>query len=871
MLRIIASQSAGQAQSYYTTADYYTEGQELVGRWQGRGAERLGLAGLVQPDDWNALCENRHPATGERLTPRTRADRRIGYDFNFHVPKSVSLLQALTEDDRILDAFRESVRETMTEMETEMQCRVRKAGQNEDRVTGNMVWGEFIHLTARPVDGVPDPHLHAHCFVFSETWDETEQTWKAGQFGDLKRDAPYFEGRFHLRLAEKLTALGLPIERTKTGWENAGFDPSLLDKFSRRTRAIEAEAERKGISDPEQKSALGAKTRSRKQKDLTMPELRAEWTSRLTDDERAALTAAGAQLGQPAPIPGRAAVAEAVSRAADHLFERKSVLPERRLLAEAFHQAVGTGGIAEVEGEYQARPWLTRERQGQRLVTLPTILAEESKMLAFARQGRGTCVPLKRGPHRFERDWLNDGQRRAVHHVLHSSDRVILIRGAAGVGKTSMMQEAVAAIEATGRKVFTLAPSAKASRGVLRDKGFSSADTVSRFLIDERWQASMRGEVLWIDEAGMVGTRTMAKVFQLAEQLEARVILSGDRRQHGSVERGAALRLLEEQAGLVPAEIKEIQRQRDQYKLAVRALSEERIADGFQKLNQLGWIREVPFTERYGTLAVDYVATVTGGETALVVSPTHLEAERCTDAIRTRLKHAGLLARESRPVATLHRADLTEGQRRDAVNYSAGDVLIFHQNAQGFTKGERVTVGTEPPPIAQAARFQVFHPGMLAVAIGDVLRITQNGRTADGLGRLHNGDLVHVTGFDQQGNLLTAEQKTIASDFGHLAYGYVTTSYGSQGTDVDKVLIGQSAASFLAASKEQFYVSVSRGKRQAMIYTDCKADLLAAVQQSDERLSATELFHSRSPAERSIEPVVEREATAQRAERVYER
>jgi conjugative relaxase-like TrwC/TraI family protein len=141
MLRIIESPSAAQAKRYYTTADYYTEGQELTGLWRGAGAARLGLDGVIQPADWNALCENQHPTTGERLTPRTRANRRVGYDFNFHVPKSLSVLEAFAEDPRLLEAFREAVRGTMAEMEGEMQARVRKAGRNENRTTGNMVWG----------------------------------------------------------------------------------------------------------------------------------------------------------------------------------------------------------------------------------------------------------------------------------------------------------------------------------------------------------------------------------------------------------------------------------------------------------------------------------------------------------------------------------------------------------------------------------------------------------------------------------------------------------------------------------------------------------------------------------------------------------
>jgi conjugative relaxase-like TrwC/TraI family protein len=68
-----------------------------------------------------------------------------------------------------MDAFRESVRQTMNELEADVGTRVRKRGKDEDRTTGNMVWGEFIHTTARPVDGVPDPYLHAHCFVFNTT------------------------------------------------------------------------------------------------------------------------------------------------------------------------------------------------------------------------------------------------------------------------------------------------------------------------------------------------------------------------------------------------------------------------------------------------------------------------------------------------------------------------------------------------------------------------------------------------------------------------------------------------------------------------------------------------------------------------------
>lgn len=873
MLRVTQSNSAARAKSYYSTADYYTEGQELVGLWRGKGAKRLNLSGRIDRDDWDLLCDNRVPDTGEPLTPRRKSERRIGYDFNFHCPKSVSLLYGLTQDERILKAFRESVDATMEDIEAESKARVRRGGKNEDRVTGNLVWGEFIHFTARPEDGVPDPHLHAHCFVFNGTFDREEDRWKAAQLGDIKRDAPYFEAVFHSRLARRLEELGLDTQRTATGWELKGIAPETLGKFSRRTARIEKLAKERGITNPDAKAELGAQTRSGKAKELSMPELDGLWRSRMSEQEAAGLDALMRRVGREAIGEDDRAAGDAVERAMAHSFERASVLPERTLLAEALRQGVGAASREMIERLIASQPLIRATRDGRRLVTTKEVLEEESRMLAFARGGRGTCRPINSNARPVLDSRLNAQQRAAVRHVLESRDRVVLIRGAAGVGKTTMMQETRAAIEEAGQHVFAFAPSAGASRGVLRKDGFDSADTVARLLLDQKLQAEVEGGIIWVDEAGLLGTKTMREVFDVAGKHHARVVLSGDRRQHGSVERGAALRLLEDEAGLKPAEIKEIQRQKDQYKQAVKALSEGDVADGFQRLDALGWIRECPPEDPYRELATGYVESLKARKSALVISPTHAEADAITAAIRHRLREQKLLGSEVREYAQLVPANLTLGQRLDPTSYLPGDVLVFHQNAKGHTRGQRLVVGRDPLPLDQAARFTVFHQRTLGLSVGDRIRITRNGNTTVGEHRLDNGDVFTVKGFAPDGELILDNGWQLPKDYGHLAHGFVLTSHASQGKTVDRVFIGQSAQSFPASSREQFYVSASRGREQVLVFTDDKAELLDAIDRSDERLSGTELMASLDAVTHRVirEQIAEQQAVVAGASRGPER
>jgi len=296
-LRIHTSKSVKETIHYHTgkksQEEYYsTDGQEFAGCWGGKGAELLGLKGCVTDEAFARLCSNLHPLTGEKLTPRMRGDRRPGFDCNFNCPKSVSLLYAYTHDDRIIQALRQAQYDTLMEMQERAATRVRSGGVKDgDRITGNLVWAEIIHLTARPVDGIPDPHLHSHCYVFNVTWDDVEKKWKALQMGLIKEDADYYDRAVTMRLKANLQSLGVKIVPTKDAFEIEGICRELIEKFSRRTRTIEETAQRLGITDPVQKAKLAALTRERKARSLLMSEMEPFWWGNLLPEERKALEA----------------------------------------------------------------------------------------------------------------------------------------------------------------------------------------------------------------------------------------------------------------------------------------------------------------------------------------------------------------------------------------------------------------------------------------------------------------------------------------------------------------------------------------------------------------------------------------------------
>ena len=665
---------------------------------------------------------------------------------------------------------------------------------------------------------------------------------------------------------------------------------TVIDKMSRRTAEIEAEAEPRGITSAAEKGQLGAKTRRKKGEPIPREELRTYWLAKLTAGERQAVAATfnrtqvpGEKLRGPTPE-------QALTHAADHLFERDSTVPVSNLLTTAAKFGVGTVTPEALREQLPRQGLLTAEAGGRQRATAAEVLAEEQAMVRFCRDGRGVCDPLGGyAPHRFRRDDLNSGQKRAVLALLDSFDRVQILRGLAGVGKSTALGEVRTALEAQGRTVLAVAPSTTA-RDVLRGDGFH-AETVGMLLTSTKLQQQLAGSVLLVDEAGMVGGRDTARLFALAERQGARVILSGDSAQHRSPARGAALRLLEERGGLKPAGLTEILRQTGNLKEAIAAAPHGARRGRLRPARRAR--RDSPDCRARGTayqrLASDYADTLAQGKDVMAIAPTHLEGSAVTAAIRAELQSRGRISGDEHRLLRLESSNLTTAQRRDAVPYHAGEVVQFLQNAKGWRKGERVTVvsadasgvrvraasGEEKClPLASAERFQLYRARELTVASGDRIRFTLGGTTRSQK-RLANGRVATIAGFTPGGDLRLDNGWIVPKDYGHMAAGWTVTSHASQGRTVKgRVFIAQSATSLAASNLSQFYVSASRAKGgpgAVAIYTDDKDVLRCAVSRADRPLSATELLAPRPNAPRLWARVRERLRRLQYQAKVYAR
>lgn len=888
MIRIVQTSNATQAKSYYSDAlsrsDYYMADmeQEIGGFYGGKLSSRMGLCGkIATKEEFYNLCDNLNPLTGAKLTPRTNQDRRVGSDINFHVPKSFSIVHALSKDNHLMDIFSAAVSETMELIEADAMCRVRKDGAFENRRTGELLYNTFIHQTARPVKGhVADMHLHCHVFVQNLSWDHVEGRYKAAELGEVHKRMPLYQAIYHKKLSDKLLAAGYHIRRTHNSFELSGVPEHLITHFSKRTNEIGQIAKEKGITDAHELAELGARTRAKKDKGMSMADLKADWRRQIRE--------LGTETGRSNLGPIRslsrslnewptATVQDCIDHALLHCYERASVVSQDRLLLAACRHGIGAGHItvAAIERRLATDPRIIRVMEKDKvLCTTKEVLAEEQAMINGARKGKGMFAPLYKEAPELN---LTGQQLDAVKHILTTKDMVSIIRGAAGSGKTTLMKEAIKQINAAGKEVITVAPTAQASRSVLRKEVDKNADTVAKLLTDKTMQARLKNQVLWVDEAGLLGVKDAAALIKLAHKQQARLVLGGDYLQHSSVQRGDAQRILHTVGQVHSAEVSKIYRQKNGlYKSAVEDLSKGEVRQGFDKLDNLGFIREVDPMNANEALVLDYAEAVRKGKDCLVIAPTHKQGKALNDAIREKLKASGHIEQKEVSTNSLVNRNLTEAEKADWRSYTPGQMVQFNQNLKGRVgRGSRWQVsGIEAQqvklrdhtgrvanlPKDAADKFDVFSVEEIALAKGDKVRVTKNSFDRKDKA-LNNGQTFEVLSVSDRGHVKlrsTISDATYAIDrnFGHIAHAHCVTSHFSQGRTVDMAFVSQPQATLAAVTAKTFYVSASRAKEQTTIYTDDKAALLNRASELGDRTSAIELV---SAKEKHLEYVMQQQ------------
>jgi conjugative relaxase-like TrwC/TraI family protein len=861
------SGGVGYAQRHLEHSDYYDEHRRVQGEWHGRGAELLGLRGEVTREHFEVIREGLHPETGEFLRPRHSADRigvdgseqskgRSLYDLTFSAPKSVSVQALVGGDKRLVTAHDKAVRETFSEVENHAAARVRLNGANENRVTANLIVASYRHDTSRELD----PQLHTHTVAANLTYDGVEGRWKALQASGLYERRAYLTEVYRNALAREVRSLGYETEQRRDakgkdlGFEIRGIPNELLEKYSVRSAQCDAAIEQFTVEHGRKPTnnevaVLVRESRAEKLTEIATEKVREQQQARLAPEERHALQHLRAESIEKSPriLQVSHRVSESLGYAKAHLFERNSVIRDHELMAEALRHGRGQIDPGQLCGALELEQLQgTLIRAGNNLATRES-LEREQRMIAMVDRGVGRFDRLGRNIDFRPSDRLRDEQQRAVCQVLDSRDLVINLRGAAGTGKTATLHEIDRGLHDAGREVVAVAPT-RSAVDELQKVGFHDAMTISRLLEDDAARVSLRGKVLIVDEAGMVSGRQMEGLLKLAEREDARILFSGDTRQIQSVEASDALRILERESCMKSVSLTGVQRQtQTEYRDAIQTLRQSP-EQGFEKLEQLGAVREVAYLERAREVASAYRELSTDpSRSVLVVAGTHEEIGRITHAIRSDMKQHGELL----PGAVFDRhapLQWTEAQRKDLSNCQQGQVLLFHRSSHGISKHDALTVervdasrivardqqGAEHSIApTQARSFSVHEHQQIEVSPGDKLLLMGNRREASF--RATNGELVNVRSVDN-GRIQLDDGRALPSNYREFDHGYAITAHRSQGKTVDAVVLSADAM-----KQEQFYVAASRGRDGIAIITSDVDGLRESLGISSARPSATEL------------------------------
>lgn len=679
----VAKLHAGH-QQYYKDAvargldEYYAGTGELPGRWMGRGAEVLGLSGELDGEALDAILDGRDPLTGTRLTERTA--KVIGYDATFCAPKSVSLLFALGPPETAAEvrAAHDAAVDAAFAAYQEITARVRRGHGGSTVVEADgFVAAAYQHRSSR----AGDPHLHTHVLISHVGYTRSDGRWTAV---DGRLVFPWAKPCGHLYesalRAELTRRLGIEWGPVRNGIADiAGVPRRVIDAFSQRRAEIEAHLEDKGRSSARAAQWANYATRRPKDRDTMAEDLFAEWRARAEELGVTRATVSGwtgrGREREPRPVSDHevARLFEFLAGPAG-LTERRSSFDRKaavRAVSDAFGQGADVGTVLALVDQFLASDrvvalpvaarsgQVVRGRDGSTRpveadlarYSTPELLALERRLVddALARRGQGVGivgdVQLKLAL--LGRSDLSAEQRALAIALTTSGNGVDVVVGAAGTGKTTALGLARTTWESARHRVVGCALAARAAAELHAGAGIESFTIDKLLAAAERDGGTLAADVLVCDEAGMVGTRQLAGLLDLAQRNGTKVVLVGDHRQLPEINAGGAFAALAEELG--PITLRQNRRQVEKWeRTALGALRDgdpDRAVDAYLAA---GRVRVADNSgDIYDAMVADWAAARARGEDVLMLAGRRSQVDALNRRARAEMVDAGLLGAES--------------------------------------------------------------------------------------------------------------------------------------------------------------------------------------------------------------------------------
>lgn len=870
--------------NYYIDADGQQQTSALgQTQWLGKGATALGLTGIVQQQDFEEVALGYAPQSGRKRrirgkVPKQKDKERLFHDFTWSPPKSVTMGALVFGDTRLIEAHRETVREMAALIEARYATvRVQINKVRNIIHTGNLIMTAMEHYTNRPVtqsgEVAIDPQLHTHLLIMNSS-----------HCGDGKDRALFFEeGRYNTnlgplyrqKLALKVQTLGYQIRKTDTGFELASISDSDIEVFSKRTQQAKGRAIAHGdaLTPANIKHHVHASRRSKKIP-LTLEELQETWQA----EAEANGIAAPVADNQPVTPLGQQSVSEELDSALAHLSERSVSFSRADIEAYVFSRPQAFESEA-LEKVIEQHPQLMEvDGHRERFTTLEAAEREQNICQRWT-AGVGQIQPLGISP-QLEAMQLSAEQRAMVVNTLRSRDRHQLWQGYAGAGKTTALRALKDEWQAQGFVVKGFAPTIEAAKVLSKELGITT-QTVARLVLAQPEQNT--NQVWILDEASLISSRQMQAVLQRADQVQARILLVGDKGQNSAVEAGSPFRLLQG-IGVKVHQFSKVRRQQDRsQRAAVLLLAEGKGQEGLALLESEGYIQEISRDEsRAGAIAGQYLAlSPQERQQTLIVSGTNRELRSITAALRKGLIQEGSL-KQSASVTQLIQKPFSNEQKRRVDSYQAGDLIRLHRDYQRSPlqknalykvtgiDGDQLLLasfGGRPYRLdpRKCVEKSVYSLGSIELAVGDQVRWTQTQRKK---GRT-NGQQMVITGREKTGfRAVDREGRTHHLPFSEplaVDHDWVSTTYRAQGKTYKRVIV--SATMNPTSSQEPFYVKISRQTQQLTVYTEDLVQLREWVQRSNVQENVMDLLPEiELSQERDLETTQKYPAMAQLAQ-----